>query len=721
MVTLKPASPFDPIKTISVKTTSIPAGPPTTKATTTFGSTSSSKTIGSIKLPGTFERTGDRPSGVTSVFGGGSSEPSRPFQGPTRPGTDVEVFRETGVSQPSGDFQGPLPEGVTPEQEQVFRETGVTPPLSELTTEEVKKARLEGEIRIRQGLPPFTEEELGLLQIRENILTRAGGTIGPGTTREPPGLDPTRLQKLGIGAKEFFFGEAGEKFIGFGGTPLGLSSALPPITSREFADFSRERGGLTGKVFAEFIPTTPGGVAIAGGIATAFVLAPPVAQIGGQLLFGGLGVRQAFDVEAPLEKRIAGGILGGISFAGAGTQALPFIKGGFARLSTKFRGISRDQIVSRSKLFPRGRADVIKDISTLTPDEIVDIQLIPKGRGFGFTQKEQAGLIGQRRTITTSARDLFGSLDDVIKIQKGEAGKGLFFTPSLEKGAIGQARVSRLGLADLLKIPKGEKTLGFSPDKPQIVFVRKFKIKDLGFASGELEATIPPGSILTGREVGLTTIAGQKIQIFEALTKLGTGGKTTINIPGLRTTPPTGFISPPTIATGGLSTALTFPTSSKKPPKLTFPSIPTQKLTFPTLPTGKLISGEPFRDFTTPTRQPTRKTPSLFGTSSTNPLNRLTKGFTSLTTKPLSRADVLPTLPTSKKLLAFPILGFKEKIKTPLTKRIFQRTPSFRAVAGKGLGLPDVKEFSKALERTGLSERAFISPKIIKPLGPFKI
>ena len=68
----------------------------------------------------------------------------------------------------------------------------------------------------------------------------------------------------------------------------------------------------------------------------------------------------------------------------------------------------------------------------------------------------------------------------------------------------------------------------------------------------------------------------------------------------------------------------------------------------------------------------------------------------------------------------FPEVSFRD-IQEPLrAKRTFQRTPSLGAVLKFDFGIVTPK-LSKGLERTGLVERAFIAPKIIKPLGPFKL
>jgi len=244
--------------------------------------------------------------------------------------------------------------------------------------------------------------------------------------------EPTTSQKIISGGKEFLFGETGKKFVGVGTkSPLGLQMGKPAITFQKTKDILRTKG-LTGKVVGEFIPTTPGQIAITGGTAAAFTMAPSIIRVGGELIFGILGVQQALDITQPTEKRIAGGVISGLSFTGATVELSPFMKGALSRLSTKFKPVKTKQIVTPSKLAPTGRAQVIKDVATISPEETIDIQLIPKGRGFGFTIKEQEQLIGTKRTITTSARDLFKTKKEKITVMKGEEDMGLFFTPSLE-------------------------------------------------------------------------------------------------------------------------------------------------------------------------------------------------------------------------------------------------------------------------------------------------
>ena len=98
-------------------------------------------------------------------------------------------------------------------------------------------------------------------------------------------------------------------------------------------------------------------------------------------------------------------------------------------------------------------------------------------------------------------------------------------------------------------------------------------------------------------------------------------------------------------------------------------------------------------------------------------------------TSPVSTSRISPInimgstyLPTKKKtphIFAFD-LGFKSSSKSIIPQRKFMRTPSLGSVLKFQLNLPQLK-FSKAQERSGLFERAYTSPKIIKSLGPFKI
>jgi len=476
--------------------------------------------------------------------------------------------------------------------------------------------------------------------------------IIPGTTGESNVI--TNKGRI----KEFFFGKTGEKFIGFGSSNLvGINNQIPLVTNREIKDTLQSKG-LPSRTIAQFIPTTPGGVLIAGGTAATLTLSPPAVKIIADVTFGYLGTKQALDTSLPTEERIAGGIVGGLGFTGATFESLPFIKAGFSRLSTKFRPVKTES-VTISKLFPSGKGNVISEISTLTPDETINVELIPSGKGFGFTTTEQKALLGTKRTITTSARDLFTSLDD-SKVVPTEP---VFFTPSLNAGNIAQARVSRLGLVDLFKFPSGNIQMGFTKQNPQIVFARNQVIKNVGFASGELETT--SSSTLVGNLVARTSIKGQAVNIFEAVLSGGTSG--TIPIPGISTGGTGVFVSTTTLTTGSLTTGLINQNSNvvttSTTPTLTSTTLTNIKTT-PTIPKGF---------FTTPTipkKIPTRPIiTTTRPTESTITLNRLT----SIPTKPIITPTFTITRPP----------------RTPRIPPIIPGIPKLNKVfAGKGFKQP---------------------------------
>ena len=398
-------------------------------------------------------------------------------------------------------------------------------------------------------------------------------------------------------AREFFFGETGERFTGISSFPLfGISTATPQFTFREIKT-GLAGTGFAGEVVSEIIPTTPIGTAAVVSTPAVFRFLSPAIRTAVTSGFGVLGTTTALDKELTTAQRTAGGIVGGLAFLGATAELSPFIKGGIARLSPRFRGVKGDQFVTTSKLAPRGIAEVIPEVKTLTPGETVDVQLIPPGRGFGFTRAEQEAFIGKRVEITTSARDLIKGTGEV-KVAEGEEGLGLFFTPSLERG-IPQARVSRLGLTDFFKAPKGDVSLGFAPSRPQIVFLRDVPIakkgapgtaRGLGFPSGELEVTLLPGTEITGKLTGRTSIKGQKVDIFEAV--LGKGkdvfSPVKVDIPGLRTRGTADFLPTQTILGGAGTRGLADPFRTRE--------LTTQARTpiSPRAPTGKKeVGGEP--------------------------------------------------------------------------------------------------------------------------------
>jgi len=88
----------------------------------------------------------------------------------------------------------------------------------------------------------------------------------------------------------------------------------------------------------------------------------------------------------------------------------------------------------------------------------------------------------------------------------------------------------------------------------------------------------------------------------------------------------------------------------------------------------------------------------------------------------VSRASVL----TAPKLIPPRAMPFNVGGEIPdmdfsFIKREFKRIPSFRAVVGKGLGLPTPTKLSKGKEELGLFEVKYIKPQRLGVLGPYKI
>ena len=181
---------------------------------------------------------------------------------------------------------------------------------------------------------------------------------------------------------------------------------------------------------------------------------------------------------------------------------------------------------------PLGIERVIKGL----PGDIGDIGLIPPGGrpriikgqvtpptirgGFGFTQAEQRAFAKAEGTRVTSQRGFLPRFASKKTVDRGEQGLGLFVTPPEPITGRGLARVSRLGVnqpeASLLDILSGDVT--FRRGRPQIiVFPKQEGQFRTGFASSELEQTIPPGKIIKKiSKPGVTVIQGRRVPIIEA-------------------------------------------------------------------------------------------------------------------------------------------------------------------------------------------------------------
>ena len=311
---------------------------------------------------------------------------------------------------------------------------------------------------------------------------------------------------------EVLFGETGEKFVGVNILPQVIPFQEKDITAREIKTFVEEKGGLPGRVAGGFIPTTPGGVAIIGGLVGASFFLPPVAVAVVDVGFGVVGTKAALDPTLTTEERIQGGIVGGLGGAGFVFKAAPFVRGRFkptAKVKVAEEGFEffsiKDLDVGLIK--PGGKTTDIIDLPPASP--------LRKG-GFGRVPGGEQRFIGEAQPLTTSQIGLFGE-GKVIPIERE-----FFVTPAEPFLKIPETRVSRLGLQDPFKFPK-DAEFGFGlSGKPQIGILKEGKVtrketaESFRIGTGtELEAIKSFGQIKDIKLLGQTRIKGQAVEVFE--------------------------------------------------------------------------------------------------------------------------------------------------------------------------------------------------------------
>ena len=535
-----------------------------------------------------------------------------------------------------------------------------------------------------------------------------------------------------------------------GGSLFPVTKDVELTTTREIKE-SLEGGsfGLAGQVFSPLIPETPLEAGIITGGFLALKAAPPIVRIGLDVAFTPGEARAVFDPTLDTATRVRSGLFAGLGAGGVFFEGVPFIKGGIRKFTGSGLPIV-DEAVDVSRLFPGGEAKTIKgipvsdlgkvdDVSDLGKvDDAFGIKLIEEGRGFDFTTAEQEAFIGERGTITTSARDLLSAGDDIV-VQQGEAGLGLFFTPTLDTAA-GEARVSRLGLLDLTKPSGFDAPIGFKSQKPEIVFLRDVPItrggepgtaRGIGFPSSELEVTLLPGTEITGGKVGTAVIKGQEVGIFEAFVKGGSddvsdaakGIKVDIQGLDLSSTAPDIVVNPLSLVAGTVgtvkvldastdttrttsTTSTTSPTTATTTPTSLLSATVSTPTTVPTTPTSLLsppVSPPP----TVPSRPPTRPT-SIPSRPPTRP--------TSLLSPPVSPPPTTPTrkkLPSSIKALA------RKAEKQPELFKVFARKGEKDIVVAKAKTEQEAfkklkKKLKGSLRASGFVEKG--GKKIAPPL-----
>lgn len=526
-----------------------------------------------------------------------------------------------------------------------------------------------------QGLLPQQQQAQTLSAFNfQKVSTPQGEAIVSTRTGKIISEQPT--QKVSVGQKitEFVFGESGKQFIGIGQSPIGITTGKPAITAQQIKEkvaeggiptvfglgrkpFSPEpfitfgKGDLAPKVAAEIIPTTPGDVAITGGLGATFGVLPKVVRIGVGTGIAALETPTVLDPGKPIEKRISAGLFGGLAATGATFEAVPFIRGASAqtlgRISGEFKPIKTAVVEEtftrrgaevflseratgfeikpgfipfvspgpKSLLFKKagtfvsfeklpGGIKAIRDVP-----KIGDVAIIPKGDplkeglttdvtlpstsqlkrgGFGVKDSEKAQFLGGPQKVATSQISFFKKGKDIL------LDRDFFVTPQETTLKIATTRESRLGLERPLESPKlKDVEVGFGlPGKAQTGTELEATISRSGLGESfkigkgsELEATKNLATITDVKRVAVTTLRGQRVDVFTFKTSEGKIG--TVSVPS-QTTEGTVKISGESLfgsAEGSkdLTKSLKVKTQTIPSVSLTTPTLKSSTVTIPTI------------------------------------------------------------------------------------------------------------------------------------------
>lgn len=607
------------------------------------------------------------------------------FQGPVRPTTDEEYFRRTGKS--ISKFQGPVPEGY---DEQYFRRTGRIRPRGTTTTglsradrearqlelETQKKqqrqaetqARLEAQrqaqaeqrqreiltkIRNQQELTNADLVELRRQGIQEGAIKRTEFGVEPlkrfagekirrqeGTERLAETIRTTKGSEV-IASRpnplaDFLYGETGEKAtgIGFFGTPafISLRDVKTKLQSR----------GTAGKVAGEFVPTTPLGVAGTVGLAGVYGTLPKVARIGLSGTFTAVGTQQALAKGLSKEQRIVGGIVAGLGATGTLAESLPYLRGatysrsaGFKPIKTQPRGFKAVEVGGEVS-----KIGLILEKAPLKSGLTTDIKLPStsplKRGGFGVRPSEKSLFIGGPQDVATSQVGLFKEGKSILLERE------FFVTPAEPTTKLPEARISRLALSDLTSFTKlKDVKIGFGLPKPSQIGVEKGAFVTRTGKAGtyqigkgtELEGIKGTGTSITDvKQIGVTTLRGQGIQLYTFRTTPSKDVKISLQSFKQVTTTPTRRISGEATLSTTLGTRSILPLVSAKTTTTKTGTIPSSLPSFSqvSIKTARATGGktriftpEISRRTTPPkTRSPTAR---LTKTTTTYPVRRQTR------------------------------------------------------------------------------------------------
>jgi len=408
------------------------------------------KRVGSIKKPGTFERT-KVVSGVVGK-GGGVFSPSGELLSKPSASTlkelEAKALMEEGreqeqqqqqvqaQQQQSQVAQAVKQQSLRDKQRQFLDSRRVTQPTNPLKVQLQKRIEKEkpktreflfgesGEkyVAFKPSLATgvtvsFSEKDVGRFTARDVKTALETGKVDRFIQKYEP--TPTAIPKLTF--------ESPSKT-----SPATLSfiktASTKPIRTGEASLFS--------KTVAYNLPTKPGEIAIIAGTTAAFPYLPGIVQVGIGGTIAVVELPKAFDPTRPPEERISSGIIGGTAAFGTATSLYPYAKGGLARFSKTYRptetSVVAETFVRRgNNIFLESRAgrttlkaNTIPFVSPMkplrTPGTFISFEKLPGG--------------------VTAVRDIVG-VGNVAIIKPGKGSsiriEGVADSSPLQQGAFG--------------------------------------------------------------------------------------------------------------------------------------------------------------------------------------------------------------------------------------------------------------------------------------------
>lgn len=515
--------------------------------------------------------------------------------------------------------------------------------------EYMRTSQKEAQVTTLLGQKPGAVLTSEARQVQQNILTGKTTTpiVAPNVTSTTP---TTFLGKAinwleGSPALPFFSISIPGKGVIAGKVPI-TKTTPEGFTISTFKQMAGEFGPIPGGI-AGVIPETRGGLALTEATTLGFGALPKIAQIGIGGAITGFETSKVISPTTTTQEKITAGIIGLGAGAGTAAETIPFLKGAFARLSPEYAPVKVQPEGFKAIELKEGQIGLIPEKSPLKLGTTTNVELpstspLKKG-AFGFTPSQTKAFVSKEpQFLATSFQSTLLKPGVNVPIERL-----LFATPQELTLGIPQARISRLGLTDLFAIPK-ETQIGFGvPPQPQIILTKAkvgFEETPTGFKigpiTGELQATKSYGIIQDVTKLGITSLKGQKVDVFGYNIGEGIGG--TKLAPITQTTYPIARTSGEiTLSVSSLSNLLTA--------KTTTPSEATTSIITPTTSKIYFIPSESRKIFEpTPTISIPSKSIDIFQPSKTFPTQQSYKENRPTPTPPFLPPTFKPQKITSK-------------------------------------------------------------------------